>query len=160
MHGKKYQMCIRDRVYTFAFIQSKPLATALARLALPCSELPGAAQASAMACNRWNVETIFAESEPKDKSLHRLVRVGLVFMLLQSLLAVFVMLERLPPLLIKLVCQYRRSASNWSARELIAAVTINNSATVQVRIVFHKPDDALIMSKGNRRGLCTVKNIP
>ena len=50
---------------------------------------------------------MFAEGklEPKGKSLQRFVRVGLVFMLFKSLVAELAMLERLPPLLIKLVCQ-------------------------------------------------------
>ena len=63
-------------------------------------------------------------------------------MLLQSLMAVFVMLEMLPPLLIKLVCQYKRNASNWSAREPATMVKRKANVTNHVRIAFHPVNDS------------------
>src|ERR1700722_159362 len=94
---------------------------------------------------------MFAETEPNGRSLHSSVRVGLVSMLFQSLFASFVILEMLPPLLIKLVCQYNRSASNWSARSPAAKVRKETNPIVQERIVFVRQNggypDALVVLK-------------
>jgi len=53
---------------------------AAARDELFCNELPGVAQANAIACNRPNVLGIFADTDPSGRSLHNEVRDGLVSM--------------------------------------------------------------------------------